>query len=180
MLGQRRSIASSERAEAHDRAFSLFVTHTLFVSSQEIACYFAQDDEFSCSSFIKTIWDHRKRCFLPVLSVDKSLEFLEYQLNDILQLNRYNILEPLHTNKILPTHLDLVLLPVVGFDLKGNRLGMGGGYYDRTFQFIKKSSPKKPFLLGLAYEVQKVETLPRDDWDVRLDGVLTEESIYLF
>lgn len=71
-------------------------------------------------------------------------------------------------------------MPLVGFNLQGHRLGMGGGYYDRTFQFLRDETIHKPFMLGLAYELQKMEYIPVDPWDISMDGVLTEEKLYLF
>ena len=72
-------------------------------------------------------------------------------------------------------------MPLVGFDLNGYRLGMGGGFYDTSLAYLRRRSAwKKPFLMGIAYECQKVETLPRDPWDIPLDAVLTEKKLYRF
>ena len=158
------------------------LTTALFTTSQHIACYFAQGKEFDCSHIIKAIWYAQKNCYLPVLSSDenKTLEFVRYQESDPLRFNRYNILEPQNTIALAPQQLDLVLMPLVGFDFHGNRLGMGGGYYDRTFHFMMGKPQKKPYLLGLAYEIQQMTPLPSEPWDVPLDGVLTEKALYSF
>lgn len=152
----------------------------LFKNSQSIACYFAQDSEFDCTPIIKAIWRAKKNCYLPILSKSQSLSFGAYESDTILKKNRYHIPEP-DTSWYFPLEqLDLVLLPLVGFDLQGHRLGMGGGFYDRTFQFLRGKTTPKPFMLGLAYELQKIEHIPIDPWDVSMDGVLTEEKLYLF
>jgi 5-formyltetrahydrofolate cyclo-ligase len=89
--------------------------------------------------------------------------------------------ERTHHQRIRPTALDLVLTPLVGFDDTGHRLGMGGGYYDRTFGFLNKRTRwRKPRLMGLAYELQRCQTLTRASWDVDLDAVATELAVYHF
>lgn len=98
-------------------------------------------------------------------------------------VNQYGIKEPcLRTNKtILSKQLNLVLLPLVAFDAQGNRMGMGGGYYDRTFAFKNQHQNKigtKPKLLGLAHECQQVEQLPIESWDIPLQGILTDQHYY--
>jgi len=90
------------------------------------------------------------------------------------------MLEPIFNreNILAPWELDLVLLPLVGFDEHGNRLGMGGGFYDNTFQHIKKH--KTAAFIGLSYECQKVESCPHEPWDLSLDAVITPERHYSF
>jgi 5-formyltetrahydrofolate cyclo-ligase len=156
------------------------VDSTLFKHSQNIACYFAVENEFDCAPIVKAIWGAKKNCYLPILSETNTLEFALYDSHTDLKFNRYRILEP-DTSLYFPSdQLDLVLMPLVGFDLQGHRLGMGGGYYDRTFQFLHDKTIRKPFLLGLAFEFQKMEQIPVDPWDISMDGVLTEKQLYLF
>lgn len=111
-----------------------------------------------------------------MVNPEKQLIFSKYTPETQLTLNRYNISEPKNSVEILPEKLDLVILPLVGFDGSGYRLGMGGGYYDRTFATISE----RPFLLGLGFEAQHLPELPHDDWDVRLNAVLTEKQVYFF
>ena len=129
---------------------------------------------------MKIIWDANKLCYLPILAAqEKSLEFALYHREDPLKKNRYQINEPVSREFIQLEKLDVVLMPLVGIDLAGNRLGMGGGYYDKTFEKISKAY-KRPYFIGLAYEAQKCENLPHDAWDIPLDGVLTEKQCYSF
>jgi len=179
LLTQRRAITAETREQAAEAASRLFVTHPLFNTSQHIACYLGQADEFDCTSIIQAIWQAGKNCYLPIISLKNTLAFSAYHENDLLQLNQYSIREPIHNKTILPEQLDLVIVPLVGFDLHGHRIGMGGGYYDRTFAFKNKTPlVTKPYLLGLAYELQKLPRLPHDAWDVLLQSILTEKKIY--
>lgn len=175
----RRRISVEERIKASEQAKQFLISHPLFISSQSIACYLAQQNEFDCGAIIEEVWRLGKQCYLPVLSLqqEKTLEFVEYRADTLLRLNHYQILEPGEGEVIATTELDLVIVPLVGFDERGHRVGMGAGYYDRTFAF--KREGEKPWLLGLGYELQKVAAVPNYPWDVLLDGVLTEEKMHI-
>lgn len=143
-------------------------------------------EEIDTLPIIQALWQTQKSCYLPVLSDhrDKKLRFARYEEGMKLTLNRHRVLEPQKAAVFIEaSELEVVLLPLVAFDKDGNRLGTGGGYYDQTFAFrLKQPSDeiKKPHLLGLAYELQKVDKLPREDFDVPLDGVLTEAGLMIF
>lgn len=172
-----------QRECAAKSAAKLFVAHPLFKKSQYIATYLARDDEFHAQPIIQEIWHAQKHCYLPVLSAHKKnfLDFVLFKEQDSLRPNRYKILEPENTSEKIPSeNLDIVLVPLVGFDLHGHRLGMGGGYYDRSFEFLLGKSSTKPIMIGLGYEAQHVEQLPFDEWDVSLHGVLTEKNLIIF
>lgn len=160
----------------------LCVAHPVFQQSQHIACYLQNDNEMNCAGIIAAIWAANKTCYLPLLAAEeKRLAFAPYHVSDFLYPNKYGILEPCAANRIPVVDLDLVIVPLVGFDLQGHRLGMGGGYYDRTFEFLLGDNrAKKPYLLGLAFEDQKVSSLPFETWDVCLNGVLTEKKWLTF
>jgi 5-formyltetrahydrofolate cyclo-ligase len=152
------------------------VESDIFKKSETIACYFPLSFEFDTTSLIHEILLAKKKCFLPVITDDNLLHFVAYQEGDSLRVNRYGISEPVNAGKIFAAeNLDLVLLPLSGFDRLGNRLGSGGGYYDRTFAFVKKN-PGIPLLVGVGYQVQEVDHVPHDSWDIMLDGVLTEKG----
>lgn len=156
----------------------MFIEQPLFKESREIACYYPYSDEIDSRPLIEEIWRANKNCYLPVLAEGdaKTLHFARYQPNDLLHLNRYQIYEPEDKENLSPEKFDLVILPLVGFDPEGHRLGTGGGYYDRTFSFLIGKQLKKPILIGLAYELQLVEQFPHDAWDVPLNGILTEKK----
>jgi len=177
LQARRRQIAFVERQRASVSAALLLLNTDIFRQSQQIACYYPLNDEFDCLPIIQEVWRAKKNCYLPVLSPDtQQLDFILYQEETVLKPNRYNIPEPMNNDFIATEKLDLVVLPLLGFDGQGNRLGMGAGYYDRTFQTLQKT----PFLLGLGYEEQSVSHIPHDPWDVRLNGVVTEKRIILF
>jgi 5-formyltetrahydrofolate cyclo-ligase len=115
---------------------------------------------------------------LPVLQPGKRLRFAPWRHGDPLVQNRFGIPEPdLDPGSLLdPEALDHVLLPLVGFDGRGHRLGTGGGYYDRSFAF-RHGALRKPRLVGIGYACQQVDALPAADWDVPLDLIATERGL---
>jgi 5-formyltetrahydrofolate cyclo-ligase len=104
---------------------------------------------------------------------------MPFQPKQKLIKNRYGILEPpINNQRLTPTwSLDLVLMPLVAFDAKGNRLGMGAGFYDRTFDVHNHPYRPKPKLLGLAYDFQETSGLKPEPWDVPLDYIVTPSRI---
>jgi len=182
LLDQKRSaVGESERQKAAQLATHSFEKSDLFITSQHIACYLPRTVEFDCTPMIQTIWEAKKSCYIPILvSEDAGLQFAHYQVETPVILNRYKILEPESAHIFSALKLDVVILPLVGFDDEGNRLGMGGGYYDRTFAFLRNNTVKKPVLIGLGYECQRVRLLPHDEWDIKLDGMLTEKGLHFY
>ncbi|MCK5091880.1 MAG: 5-formyltetrahydrofolate cyclo-ligase [Gammaproteobacteria bacterium] len=180
----RRELSPVEQADHAEALATHISTHRLFFNSHRIACYFPVDGEIDPYPLLYRAIDMGKSVYLPVLVPFGSnrLWFAPYQLNCKMALNRYGIPEPqVPKSKLLdPRSLDLVLAPLVGFDKNCNRLGMGGGYYDRTFAFLRnRHSWIKPRLLGIAYDLQKTGQLPQEKWDVPLYGVATESGVSL-
>ncbi len=149
-----------------------------FYASKHIAAYWPVNGEINPLDLFQEAHTKGIKCYLPfMIHPSKHLEFIEYQPEDELTQNEAGIWEPKWDAKLkIPaSNLDLVLLPIVAFDEQGNRLGMGGGYYDRTFAFLKSPArPKKPFLLALGYELQCVNIVPTNDWDISVNGIMTE------
>lgn len=112
---------------------------------------------------------------LPVVLPDKKLGFAPWRGGDPLGSNRYGIPEPMVSAEacLEPEDLHAVILPVLGFTADGLRLGMGGGYYDRSFAFRRRAKTP-PLLIGAAYTAQEIDVLQAQDWDVRMDAVATE------
>lgn len=105
--------------------------------------------------------------------------FRHHQQGQKLINNQFGIPEPLpSSHSISPQDLDMVILPLVSFDRFGGRLGMGGGFYDRTFAFRKENSGIKPILLGVAHSCQESERLSLDVWDIPLDVIVTDRHIF--
>lgn len=121
-----------------------------------------------------------RRIHLPVLR-DRELEFRRWLPDAPMRENRYGIPEPVSGRACPPDRLALVFAPLVGFAPSGARLGMGAGYYDRTFAFCREPHrDHRPLLVGTAYGLQEVDDLPVQDWDVLLDAVITEEGVREF
>ena len=170
-----------------------FLASTEQLHSQKklnIAFFRAQDGELSTDLAIQYLWHASPhKVWLPILKTNPPehkttghMAFAEYTPSTPMKKNNFAILEPdLPQNTwVSGQALDLVLMPLVGFDTFGNRMGMGGGYYDRTFQFKQQSSKIAPLLIGWAHSCQQVEQLPVNPWDIPLDGIITETGALNF
>jgi 5-formyltetrahydrofolate cyclo-ligase len=154
----------------------------MYRNSRNLAVYLANDGEIDPSPLIEHAWQNRKNVFLPVLApLSKRLYFAPYRNGSRMQLNRFNIPEPAcakHQWK-LPWQLDLLLMPLVAFDSSANRIGMGGGFYDRSLAYLKhRQYWRKPLLVGLAHDMQKLEQIEQQPWDVPVDYIMTEHASY--
>ncbi len=156
-----------------------------FVQSNRVALYLANDGEIDPLTVMWWIVDSDRTCFLPVVQQREhhnSLLFAEFNGATQLVDNRFGIAEPeVNRSKLTKVReLDMVLLPLVGFDNEGNRIGMGGGFYDTTFEFLKSGDQNKPLLVGVAHEIQKVGGIDAESWDIPLSTVVTDRNIYRF
>lgn len=182
LRNKRRALSKTEQQISETQLTAQLAQHTLFLSSQTIAFYVAHEGEMNLASLLQIAWQQKKQCYLPILTDEKQLLFAQHQKQEVLIPNRYQIPEPSLKSATLisPKEIDLVLVPLLAFDSQGNRLGMGAGYYDRTFAFLNHTPrPSKPFLLGIAYEWQRVDQLSAESWDVKLNGICTERGITL-
>lgn len=150
-----------------------------FINAHKIAAYSAVNGEISLNPVIDRALEMGKQIYLPNLDL-KSLRFSPYFHGQKMRINRFKLPEPDVTDDEMlpPEAMDLVLAPLVVFDPQRNRIGMGGGYYDRSFEFRKKKGRDVPTLIGVAHELQKEDQLLSEDWDVRLDMVVTDGAIY--
>lgn len=187
MRNQRRTLDPAEREYCAIRLAEHIAASALFRNSQHIAFYLSNDGEVDLWPLLEHAWQRDKTCYLPVLGLRHScrLWFIPYHSNDELIPNQFGILEPQHRRSERlrkAISLDLILAPLVAFDAKGNRLGMGGGYYDRTLGFLRQRRYwRKPRLLGTAYAFQRTShQLPVQPWDVPLDAIATEQGIEKF
>lgn len=179
---QRRQLSLEQRELAAKNLLQQLKKLPLYQTAQHIALYLENDAEISTRFILEDAWTLKKNCYLPILSADpnNSLSFMPYQRDTSMVANQFGILEPVFVSEhaISPQQLDLVFCPLVAFDQQGNRLGMGGGFYDKTFAFTKQTPSTTPSLIGLAYELQKISRIPSDDWDVALTGVVTDKHYY--
>lgn len=147
--------------------------------SRHIAFYLPNDGEIDPQPLVRFLERCGKQCYLPRLHADGSnrVWFVRYRNGDKLEDNRYGIPEPQVQKQQLPAWaLQAVLMPLVGFDRAGNRIGMGGGFYDRTFAFKRQRPHSRPLLIGLAHSIQEVAALPTESWDMPLDIIATEKE----
>lgn len=176
LRARRRALGPGRQHAAARRLARTVAASPLFLQARRLALYLAADGEIDPAPLARLAWARGKQVFLPVLHPlwQDRLLFVAWRPGDRLARNRYGIPEPAAlAGQVAPWQLDLVLLPLVGFDAAGNRLGMGGGYYDRTFA-RRLDWPRKPRLCGLAHRCQQVERLPVRPWDVPLERVFTD------
>ncbi|WJW75872.1 5-formyltetrahydrofolate cyclo-ligase [Thiohalobacter sp. IOR34] len=181
---QRRALSPREREAAAWALADELGRQRLFRNARHLAAYLAVDGEMDPLPLMLRAWEMGKQVYLPVLIPvgGNRLWFAPYQPGDPLTPNRFGIPEPLRAarQRIPPQRLDLVLTPLVAFDEQGHRLGMGGGFYDRSFAYLRRHRHwLRPHLVGLAYDFQRRPALPAADWDVPLSAVATEQRLYL-
>lgn len=178
----RSTLTSSQRQNKNASIVKYLEQLTLLKQASSVAAYLSYGPEPDIGLTIEKIVADQKSCYLPCICENKTLVFKEYLGSHRLTPNTFGILEPLDNHcSINASQLDIVLMPLVGFDPYGNRLGMGGGYYDRTFAFKHSTLTfRKPFLLGVSYALQEVSALHTNHWDIPLDGVVTEDGIKMF
>jgi 5-formyltetrahydrofolate cyclo-ligase len=146
----------------------------------KVAAYIPAGSEFSPWIFILKALLAGAEVYLPqVPKRGRKLSFVRLTELTSWKLGPQKILEPQSGLSCAPRDLDIVFLPLLGFDANLARLGQGGGYYDCTFEFRRhRRIWKKPRLVGLAFAAQFIESLPVDAWDLRLDYVLTEKKVW--
>ena len=178
---QRRAIGPSEAGYCAEQLAQHVCSGRFATNSRHIAAYLASDGEIDPIPLMQRLWQLGKKLYLPVIVPfsNKKLWFARFDPGDRLVYNRYGIPEPEQRRLIKPCELDLVFTPLVAFDTRGHRLGMGSAYYDRSFAFLgKRTSLYKPKLVGLAYEFQKQAAITVNSWDIPLNAIVTETAIY--
>lgn len=174
---QRRSLPLAYRRQAADAAARTLAALPEFRRARRIAVYWTHGPEMDTAPLIRRADKLGKLVYFPVLGPPPThrLHFAVWRRGEKLVRNRYGIPEPLQRKTIRPRFLDLMVVPLVGFDRDGNRLGMGGGYYDRTLAYLpRRRLWRRPRLVALAFDCQQVEALPCQPWDVAVDTIVTE------
>ena len=178
----RRSLPDGQRLQNELRIANQLLHLPEIRRCRRLALYQSEDGEVDLRLLgLALVSDGIQLC-LPVLRPGREnrLWFAPYHPGDRMHRNRFDIAEP-DTRRFPPLalrSLDLVLMPLVGFDERLNRIGMGGGFYDRTFAFRRNSRWRRPLLIGIAHECQKVSGLDQRHWDVPMDAVVTELGVY--
>lgn len=180
----RRALDDHQRRQCAEDCARHLLNHPAFRNARRIAAYLPADGELDTAPLIERAWEMGKRVYLPVLLPhgENRLWFARYTPDTQLLRNRFGIPEPMRASRarVAPLSLDLVLTPLVAFDTHGHRLGMGGGFYDRSFAYLLRHRRwLRPCLIGLAYDFQRQARLPDRAWDVPLHAIATDRQLYL-
>ncbi|MCL1090071.1 5-formyltetrahydrofolate cyclo-ligase [Shewanella profunda] len=178
----RKSLSATAQTQASLDARQYMLNELKAKNAQHVALYLTHDGELATAPLIDALWQLGIQTYLPRLHPFNAgqLVFLHYTVDTPMQVNQFGILEPkLDVRAIMPIgQLDVVVTPLVAFDLEGNRMGMGGGYYDRTLANWQHQG--KPLPMGYAHDCQQVTSLPCEHWDVPLPIIITPSRVLKF
>ena len=180
LRSQRRELSATQQLIMADQIAANLCSQSFFLRAKRVGIYLANEGEVNPSIIYDICQKSGKQLFLPVIHPFKQnrLHFAKIKPDSRVTNNRFGILEPCIKGATLspPWSLDLILMPLVGFDRRGNRLGMGGGFYDRTFAFTAKKPGPSPKLIGLAYSFQELKAIKPQPWDIPVSGIVTEKE----
>jgi 5-formyltetrahydrofolate cyclo-ligase len=182
---KRLSLSCEQQTIAAQGLVKQYQQNALFQGAQNVALYLSFNGEINTQPLIEYLWSMNRDVFVPILHpfCKGHLLFQEFTHDTKMRENHFGILEPtLDVQRVCPVEkLNVIFTPLVAFDLTGNRLGMGGGFYDRTLAGLKSSEQKRqPIVVGLAHELQKSAALPTETWDIGLPYILTSNKLYSF
>lgn len=174
-MAQRAALNSSERAEAAKAAAEHFFQKVDLTENQMVAAYWPIRDEIDAKPLLTRLMDSGQPVCLPVVMGEgKPLVFRQWEADAPLYEAGFGTLVPAETAPVVTP--DLMIIPLLGFDKTGTRLGYGRGYYDRSIAAMKE----KPVLVGYAFSAQELDAIPREPHDVPLDYLITEAGVRLF
>lgn len=176
---RRRTLSVEQQTHLAQQAAARMMAYPPVVMAHTVALFLSFDGELDTRPLIEQLWRAGKRVYLPVLHPFSpgNLLFLHYHPQSELVVNRLKIHEPkLDVRDVLPlAQLDVLITPLVAFDSQGQRLGMGGGFYDRTLQNWQQYRLQP---VGYAHDCQRVDALPVEEWDIPLPAVITPSVIW--
>ena len=185
----RREIRAQRSALSHHAArraaqglLRMALRHRL-LHARRIGFYLPMAEEIDLIPLLNAALWLQRACYLPVIPKRgaRRLWFSRIGSRNSWYQNRFGIFEHAAKERRRAPQLDVLFLPLVAFDAQGNRLGMGGGYYDTSLAYLRtRRLFRKPKLIGVAYDFQRVSALPSEPWDVPLDAVLTDRVLYRF
>lgn len=170
---KRLALCDEYRLQAEKSMTNYVLDQAFFQKATHIACYAASGSEMPTQYLLSKILELNKSCYLPYLHQDRLL-FSGYEKNSILIENQFHILEPKSPIHFPIEQIEIFLMPLLGFDNKGNRLGQGKAFYDKSL------ASTKGIRVGLAFACQQVNTLPTDAWDLKLNAIITEKGCQYF
>ena len=176
---QRQALSPLQQQQAAHQVAELALTFPPLAQAKKVALFLSFDGELNTRPLIASLWQRGQQVYLPVLHPfsEGQLLFIRYLPDTPLVRNRFGIPEPeLNVTELAPlSTLDMILVPLVAFDAQGQRLGMGGGFYDRTLQHWRQQGVLPA---GLAHCCQQVPALPTEQWDIPLPVIITPEKIW--
>lgn len=183
---QRRALSPSQQKYASQRLVQRLRQLPEIQRARHVALYLPNDGEIDPTPLLSWLNRRGAHAYLPVLRplAKNSLWFVHYHPGTPMVTNRFGIMEPnarhaAHHSRRRPVWaLDVILLPLVGFDDNGERLGMGGGFYDRTLARLRNGGPH-PRLIGVAHDCQGVERLPTAPWDIPLNTIVSDKRLII-
>lgn len=185
MRKKRRAVTPLQHRLAAYRLRANLKSLPAFRRAKHLGLYLQNDGEIDPALALKWAWSVGKRCYLPILSHRDAQPMLygEVRPDTRFTANKFGIAEPLCArHQLIKAHqIDCLLMPLVAYDEQANRLGMGGGYYDRTLEFTRRHALyHHPKLIGLAHHFQKVPALPFASWDVPIQIIVTDREVRRF
>ena len=178
---RRAAIPAASRIAAAEAVARQLLRMPAMQDAKTAAGYWAVGGELPLHSLVTRLPAQTRYC-LPVLQPSRTLGFAPWHVGDAIAANRFGIPEPADTTGLLDaTALDVVLLPLIGYTRNGDRLGTGGGWYDRSFAF-RRHAASPPILIGVAFACQQIDggrgtSMQAQEWDVPLDAIVTEHEL---
>ncbi|MDL2215081.1 5-formyltetrahydrofolate cyclo-ligase [Dysgonomonas sp. OttesenSCG-928-M03] len=152
-----------------EEVFSVLEITGVFNDSRKICIYNAMNDEVATRQFIDR-WIHAKEFYLPVVK-DNDIILRRLQEDTVFEKSKIGVFEPLGNDFTEYSKLDIIIVPGVAFDRKGNRLGRGKGYYDRFLNKVKATK------IGICFDFQLLDQIPSDNWDIKMDMIVSENDL---
>lgn len=179
-----RATLSSKQRRHFSEAIAYYTARLGWIKrAEQVGCYLGLRSEVDTLTLIHLLWAQSRCVYLPIIGAHatRRLTFLPFTPQTRLRRNALGIREPYpaRLSPIAVQYLDVVIVPLVAFDNQCHRVGMGGGYFDTTFSFLRPAALwRKPRLVGIAFDCQRVDIINPNSWDVPLDAVVTERAIY--
>ena len=178
---KRKNLSKKERLDSEESLVQLWESVGDSYKKNKVALYWPINGEVATNALISYFFSNGSKCFLPVISnneENKLIDFALFEEQSRLVKNRFGIPEPNKSKIIDLNQLDIIFLPCVCFDSRGNRIGMGGGFYDKTLSYLSKKEKTK--LIILAYDFQEVESCLPESHDIKADACLTPNQYLKF
>jgi len=177
----RKDIPANYARQASYKFSERIAEQPAYQNANRVAGFLAFDGEADPAPLMDRAIQENKLVFVPIIvGKEKPLLFAPWTRQSRLKKNAVGILEPdVPQAQLIEAHeLECVITPLVVFDENCNRIGVGGGFYDRSFAFLQQAPESSTVLIGMAYEMQKVDKIEVEPWDIRLNAIVTELAVY--